>query len=208
MPMMRPPSMLPPTMMMPPQMQNMPPHQPGFMPPPMPSTGIEGNQLVIPPPAEDEEPATKKARVETETDLVPEDRFVAQNRLPVTFRVQVPELPDKTEWQCQGQVLKICLPVTDQVINSFFLLPVFIRIHSILPMRLSETICVDFIMWDVNNAYTILEKMISLLLLLFLIFFVFFRFFFILLPVITHYEEYKCTMRSRLFSVIFQVFFV
>ncbi|XP_057292699.1 splicing factor 3A subunit 1-like [Hydractinia symbiolongicarpus] len=114
MPMMRPPSMLPPNMMMPPQMQNMPPHQPGFMPPPMPSTGIEGNQLVLPSPAEDEEPATKKARVETETDLVPEDTFVAQNRLPVTFRVQVPELPDKTEWQCQGQVLKICLPVTDQ----------------------------------------------------------------------------------------------
>ena len=116
MPMVRPPPLMPPPgMMMPPP--NMPPQQPNtFLPPPMPQQIMEEPPLMLPPATEDEEPVSKKAKMDSlEAGLIDESTFLQQNRLPVTFRVQVPELPDKPEWQCQGQTLKIVIPLNDQV---------------------------------------------------------------------------------------------
>lgn len=110
--MVRPP-LMPPGMMMPPQSMGQP--TPRFMPPAMPPPSEQDTPVILPPPMEEEEPASKKAKMDSlEADLVPENLFLETNRLPVTFRVQVPELPDKPEWQCQGQVLTITLPLHDQ----------------------------------------------------------------------------------------------
>ena len=116
--MVRPP-MMPPRMMMPPQ--NMNQQRPRFIPPPIPPPSDEPPTIILPPPIEEEEdePVFKKSKIESlEADLLPEDLFLETNRLPVTFRVQVPDLPDKPEWQCQGQVLTITLPLKDQVSSS------------------------------------------------------------------------------------------
>lgn len=71
--------------------------------------------LLPPAPAEDEEPVSKKAKMDSlEAELIDESEFLKNNTKPVTFRVSVPELPDKPEWQCQGQTLSVTLPLTDQ----------------------------------------------------------------------------------------------
>jgi len=112
---MRPPPLMPPPhgMMMP---RQPPPGQ--FIRPPMPPPRMDEppQPMLLPPPnLEEEEPQSKKAKMDSmEADLVPEQAFLQRNRSPVTFRVQVPELPDKPEWQCQGQVLQITLPLHDQ----------------------------------------------------------------------------------------------
>lgn len=48
-------------------------------------------------------------------DLVPEDNFLSQNDGPVTLKIQVPDEPDRTEFDFKGQVLNITLHVRDQV---------------------------------------------------------------------------------------------
>lgn len=58
-------------------------------------------------------PQAKRAR--TEADLIPAEAFLQQNGGPVMFRVQCPSLPEKTEWNLQGQVLHFTLPLTDEV---------------------------------------------------------------------------------------------
>lgn len=66
---------------------------------------------------DEDEPAPKKSKTETnEANLIPEHDFLRNsNRLPVTFRVQIPDVPEKKpEWNCCGQMLKICMPLTDQ----------------------------------------------------------------------------------------------
>lgn len=93
-PMHRPPVPRPP--MMHPGMQRMPA-------PPMPMGGGGG----------DDGPPAKKAK--TEENLIPEDIFLAQHKGPVTFNVAVPNLSDKPEWKCNGQMLRFTLPLTDQV---------------------------------------------------------------------------------------------
>ena len=99
-----------------------PPFMPGIpMPPVM--------QPVIPPPvkpappaparphpdtaAMDDEPPSKRSR--TEDQLIPEHDFLAQNKGPVTFQVQVPNMMDKSEWKLGGQSFTITLPLTDTV---------------------------------------------------------------------------------------------
>lgn len=58
-------------------------------------------------------PLAKRAR--TEADLIPAEAFLKQTIGPVMFRVQCPSLPEKTEWNLQGQILTFSLPLTDEV---------------------------------------------------------------------------------------------
>lgn len=61
----------------------------------------------------DDEPPSKRSR--TEDQLIPEHDFLAQNKGPVTFQVQVPNMMDKSEWKLGGQSFTITLPLTDTV---------------------------------------------------------------------------------------------
>lgn len=100
---------------MPPPMMGMPPQRPpqgGFMPPPP-----MGRPPMMPPqhqkPQQDDEPPSKKSK--SEESLIPENEFLARNKGPVTFKIQVPNHPDKPEWQLNGQSLTFTLPLTDNV---------------------------------------------------------------------------------------------
>ncbi|OCT98119.1 hypothetical protein XELAEV_18010347mg [Xenopus laevis] len=66
-----------------------------------------------PPPPLDDEPAAKKMK--SEDSLIPEEEFLRRNKGPVTVKVQVPNMQDKTEWKLGGQVLSFTLPLSDQV---------------------------------------------------------------------------------------------
>ncbi|XP_006010684.1 splicing factor 3A subunit 1 [Latimeria chalumnae] len=66
-----------------------------------------------PPPPMEDEPSSKKMK--TEDSLMPEEEFLRRNKGPVTVKVQVPNMQDKTEWKLNGQVLAFTLPLTDQV---------------------------------------------------------------------------------------------
>ncbi|XP_053324530.1 splicing factor 3A subunit 1 [Spea bombifrons] len=66
-----------------------------------------------PPPPLDDEPAAKKMK--NEDALIPEEEFLRRNKGPVTVKVQVPNMQDKTEWKLSGQVLAFTLPLSDQV---------------------------------------------------------------------------------------------
>lgn len=61
----------------------------------------------------EDEPPTKKQR--TEDTLVPESEFLKNNASPVTFKVQVPSMAEKSEWKLNGQQLSLTLPLTDVV---------------------------------------------------------------------------------------------
>ena len=63
---------------------------------------------------DDDEPSAKKGKFD-ESDLMSEDVFMRQNPPNVTFRVQVPDLPDKSDWQCQGQTLSVNAQLSDSV---------------------------------------------------------------------------------------------
>uniref|UniRef100_A0A8C5PGN1 Splicing factor 3A subunit 1 n=1 Tax=Leptobrachium leishanense TaxID=445787 RepID=A0A8C5PGN1_9ANUR len=66
-----------------------------------------------PPPPLDDEPTAKKMK--TEDNLMPEEEFLRRNKGPVTVKVQVPNMQDKTEWKLGGQLLVFTLPLSDQV---------------------------------------------------------------------------------------------
>ncbi|XP_042300715.1 splicing factor 3A subunit 1-like [Sceloporus undulatus] len=68
---------------------------------------------VHPPPPMEDEPASKKLK--SEDSLMPEEEFLRRNKGPVTVKVQVPNMQDKTEWKLNGQVLVFTLPLSDQV---------------------------------------------------------------------------------------------
>uniref|UniRef100_A0A8C6Y819 Splicing factor 3A subunit 1 n=1 Tax=Naja naja TaxID=35670 RepID=A0A8C6Y819_NAJNA len=96
----RPPPMIVPTAFVP-----APPVTSVSAPSPMPQ--------VHPPPPMDDEPASKKLK--SEDSLMPEEEFLRRNKGPVTVKVQVPNMQDKTEWKLSGQVLVFTLPLSDQV---------------------------------------------------------------------------------------------
>ncbi|XP_042636207.1 splicing factor 3A subunit 1-like [Orycteropus afer afer] len=96
----RPPPMIVPTAFVP-----APPVAPVPAPAPMPP--------VHPPPPMEDEPTSKKLK--TEDSLMPEEAFLHRNKGPVSTKVQVPNVQDKTEWKLNGQVLVFTLPLTDQV---------------------------------------------------------------------------------------------
>eukprot|EP00092_Neocalanus_flemingeri_P015148 GFUD01016365.1.p1 GENE.GFUD01016365.1~~GFUD01016365.1.p1 ORF type:complete len:693 (-),score=250.90 GFUD01016365.1:3063-5141(-) len=64
-------------------------------------------------PMDEDEPASKRQR--TEENLIPEGEFLARNLSPVTFKVMVPQMPDKPEWKLDGQILTLTLQLTDTV---------------------------------------------------------------------------------------------
>ncbi|NWS76069.1 SF3A1 factor, partial [Crotophaga sulcirostris] len=96
----RPPPMIVPTAFVP-----APPVAPVPSPAPMPP--------VHPPPPMEDEPVSKKLK--SEDSLIPEEEFLRRNKGPVTVKVQVPNMQDKTEWKLNGQVLVFTLPLSDQV---------------------------------------------------------------------------------------------
>ncbi|XP_041084244.1 splicing factor 3A subunit 1-like [Polyodon spathula] len=82
------------------------PQPPSSAPAPMPPARP-------PPPPHEDEPASKKMK--SEDNLIPEEEFLHRNKAPVTVKVQVPNMQDKTEWKLNGQLLTFTLPLTDQV---------------------------------------------------------------------------------------------
>lgn len=90
------------------------------MPPPMrPPPFIRPDVQAAPPvmPPGQDEPAAKKSKVDAgpEANLIPENIFLQKHKGSVRFQVQVPEIPDKTEWKCHGQKIFLTLPWTDPV---------------------------------------------------------------------------------------------
>merc|ERR1712008_382418 len=49
------------------------------------------------------------------TNLMPEADFLARNISPVTFRVVMPDMPDKPEWKLHGQTIAVTLPLSDPI---------------------------------------------------------------------------------------------
>merc|ERR1719232_2356186 len=81
-----------------------------FAPPAMPAAPT----VYMPPmPMEDDEPASKRSRIEE--NLIPEGEFLARNVSPVTMKVSVPNMPDKPEWKCDGQMMSVTLALTETV---------------------------------------------------------------------------------------------
>ncbi|KAL4220170.1 splicing factor 3a [Mactra antiquata] len=122
-----PPPMPQPVMMMPPrpppmQVIGMPPGPPGMMvaqpmrPPGFPAPPPMVRAPVPPQPApepQSDEPPSKKQK--TEDQLVPEEEWLKQHKGNVKFRVNVPTMPDKPEFNLKGQTLNFSLPYTDNV---------------------------------------------------------------------------------------------
>jgi len=77
---------------------------PAYIPQPMPPRPSFPNQ---------DEPPNKRQK--TEENLIPEDIFMIRNLSPVTFKVLVPNIDDKPEWKCNGQILTITLTLKDTV---------------------------------------------------------------------------------------------
>ena len=89
----------------------MTPHS--FMHPPANHDSLHARPPHFPPPLS-HEPNAKRLRTEEEM-LVHEEEFVRFHPGPVSFQVQCPHLPEKPEWNLNGQTLTINLPVQDQV---------------------------------------------------------------------------------------------
>eukprot|EP00794_Sanderia_malayensis_P016898 gene16898-18604_t len=91
---------------------------PGMPPPPAPLMQNLAHQPMPPPMQEqmqmDDEPVAKKAKTD-DNELMDEQQFLATNPSPVSFKVQIPDMKEKTEWRCHGQTLMFTLPLTDQV---------------------------------------------------------------------------------------------
>lgn len=95
----------------PPQFMNMPPGPPpmSIRPPPPPPPSNKRDH-------EPDDMSGKKARMDSsEANLIPEQVFLRTSPNPVTFTVQIPEMPDKSEWKLDGKPLNLTLPLTDQV---------------------------------------------------------------------------------------------
>ncbi|NXE01758.1 SF3A1 factor, partial [Chaetorhynchus papuensis] len=91
-----------------------PPSIPAFVPAPpvAPVPSPAPMPPVHPPPPLEDEPVSKKLK--SEDSLIPEEEFLRRNKGPVTVKVQVPNMQDKTEWKLNGQVLVFTLPLSDQ----------------------------------------------------------------------------------------------
>ncbi|CAF1069643.1 unnamed protein product, partial [Didymodactylos carnosus] len=61
-----------------------------------------------------DEPSAK--RMKTEEQLMPEEEFYQKfGKGSVTFTVQLPVIPEKSEWNLNGQAVPLTLPVTDTI---------------------------------------------------------------------------------------------
>lgn len=70
---------------------------------------------VPPPPQDDEQQAPPSKRQKTEDSLIPEEEYLRTHKNPILVKVMVPNVPDKSEWKLNGQVLNFTLPLTDSV---------------------------------------------------------------------------------------------
>lgn len=118
MPPMRPPLMMPAHPPMPSFATPMPPPPMGG--PPMGGPPMGGPPMSMPMkhPNEgplDDEPANKKMR--NEDSLVPEEVFLARNPGPVSVKVTIPMMPEKTEWKLSGQMLSFTFPLGESVVS-------------------------------------------------------------------------------------------
>lgn len=109
--------MIPPPPMPPKPLVNLAPPVMSNMPPPLPPQ----TSFVVPPPIaqplmEDLLPASKRLKT-GEDSLMPESEFLAlhDSKGPVTFFVQVPHVPDKPEWNLNGQTISLVLPLSETV---------------------------------------------------------------------------------------------
>lgn len=62
-----------------------------------------------------EEPIAKRQK--TEDNLIPEATYLEQNAAkgPIKFNVQIPNVPDKPEWNLKGQLIPFTMPLTETV---------------------------------------------------------------------------------------------
>jgi len=111
----RPPLAVPPVVRAPfmPGIPMPPVMQPPVIPMPVKPTPPAPPRPHTDPAGTDDEPPAKRSK--TEDQLMRENEFLAQNRGPVTFQVQVPNMLDKSEWKLGGQSFTITLPLTDTV---------------------------------------------------------------------------------------------
>ncbi|UJR14059.1 hypothetical protein I4U23_001056 [Adineta vaga] len=71
-------------------------------------------QPPIHPPPLAEEPSAK--RIKTEDQLMPEEEFYRRfGKNQVTITIQLPIVPEKPEWNLNGQALPLTLPITDPI---------------------------------------------------------------------------------------------
>ncbi|KAH1012185.1 hypothetical protein HUJ05_011385 [Dendroctonus ponderosae] len=95
------------------------PSMPGFVTPmPAPPMGGPPMNMAVKHPNDgpiEEEPSNKKLR--NEDSLIPEEVFLARNPSPVSIKVTIPMMPEKSEWKLNGQVLGFTLPLADNVAN-------------------------------------------------------------------------------------------
>ncbi|KAI1289468.1 Splicing factor 3A subunit 1 [Halotydeus destructor] len=92
----------------------------GFMLPTPPIVMPQGMYGMMPPNMQmpvpsfqPEEPVAKKQK--TEDTLIPEQDYIAANAGSVTIQVIVPHMPDKQEWNMNGQALSLTLDLTDNL---------------------------------------------------------------------------------------------
>lgn len=112
--------MIPPPPMPPKPLVNLAPPVMSSMPPPLPSqTSFVAPPPIVQPLMEDVLPASKRLKT-GEDSLLPESEFLAlhDSKGPVTFFVQVPHVPDKPEWNLNGQTISLVLPLSETV--SFY----------------------------------------------------------------------------------------
>ncbi|CAF0939678.1 unnamed protein product [Adineta ricciae] len=80
----------------------------------MPSVVAVASQPPMHPPPIVEEPAAK--RTKTEDQLMPEEEFYKRfGKGQVTITIQLPIVPEKPEWNLNGQAIPLTLPITDPI---------------------------------------------------------------------------------------------
>lgn len=84
--------------------------------PPVPVSRNQPQDYGVPPPPQEEEPQPPPTkRQKTEDSLIPEEEYLRSHKNPILVKVMVPNVPDKSEWNLNGQVLNFTLPLTDSV---------------------------------------------------------------------------------------------
>jgi splicing factor 3A subunit 1 len=80
----------------------------------MPSMVAVASQQPLHPPPMIDEPSAKRSK--TEDQLIPEEEFYKTfGRGQVTITVQLPIVPEKPEWNLNGQAIPLTLPITDPI---------------------------------------------------------------------------------------------
>ncbi len=80
-----------------------------------PAQPVAPQQVIEQPPPSDE-PSAKRLKTAEEL-LIPEQDYLAQygGMGPVLFNISVPNVPEKPEWNLNGQVISLTMPLTETV---------------------------------------------------------------------------------------------